>query len=193
MTEISLSKIPKFLNENSERTIAADSWLACKLGIRLQSINWELLNDSIHYGRLNGFRHVTPRASIAIQDPRLEHPCQIDYGKKFGAIEPALQKGDFFYGKSRRIREMKVSTAEQFFSHTVVEGTALWDLLARWWKLEKKLHFTSQSLKIVMSQIMRILHADVSVGRNNSSKKGRGDWLYGKRALKSSVSNLLFN
>ena len=74
---------------------------------------------------------MTPRASIAIQDPRLEHPCQIDYGKKFGAIEPALQKGDFFYGKSRRIREMKVSTAEQFFSHTVVEGTALWDLLAR--------------------------------------------------------------
>ena len=171
-----LLKIPKFFNENSVRTIAADSWLACKLGIRLQSINWELLNDSIHYGRLNGFRHVTPRASIAIQDPRLEHPCQIDYGRKFGAIEPALQKGDFFYGKSRRIREMKVSTAEQFFSHTVVEGTALWDLLARWWKLEKKLHFTSQSFKIVMSQIMRILHADVSVGRNNFSKK-RQRWL----------------
>ena len=158
------------------RTIAADSWLACKLGIRLQSINWELLNDSIHYGRLNGFRHVTPRASIAIQDPRLEHPCQIDYGKKFGAIEPALQKGDFF------LREIATNSWNEsvncwtVFSHTVVEGTALWDLLARWWKLEKKLHFTSQSFKIVMSQIMRILHADVSVGRNNSSKK-RQRWL----------------
>ena len=170
----------------------ADSWLACKLGIRLQSINWELLNDSIHYGRLNGFRHVTPRI-YSNSRPKTGAPVSNWLWKKVWCDRASVTEGGLFYGKSRRIREMKVSTAEQFFSHTVVEGTALWDLLARWWKLEKKLHFTSQSFKIVMSQIMRILHADVSVGRNNSSKRGKGDWLYRKRALKSSVSNLLFN
>ena len=114
-------------------------------------------------------------------------------------MEKSLVRSSQRYRRGTFLREIATNSWNEsvncwtIFSHTVVEGTALWDLLARWWKLEKKLHFTSQSFKIVMSQIMRILHADVSVGRNNSSKKGRGDWLYRKRALKSSVSNLLFN
>ena len=124
--------------------------------------------------------------------PKTGAPVSNWLWKKVWCDRASVTEGGLFYGKSRRIREMKVSTAEQFFL------TLSWKELryGTFWpddgSLEKKLHFTSQSFKIVMSQIMRILHADVSVGRNNSSKRGRGDWLYRKRALKSSVSNLFF-